>query len=33
MDHVGIAPGTKMRDKAYELAKWMSFGVEGFKTY
>lgn len=31
MDHVGIAPGTKMRDKAYELAKWMSFGVEGFK--
>lgn len=31
MDHIGIARGTKLRDKAYELAKWMSFGVEGFK--
>lgn len=31
MDHVGIARGTKNRQIAYELAKWMSFGVDGFK--
>ncbi len=31
LDHVGVARGTKNRDLAYELAKWMSFGVEGFK--
>ncbi|MFA7417635.1 MAG: ABC transporter substrate-binding protein [Acholeplasma sp.] len=30
MDHLGIARGSENRQKAYELAKWMSFGVDGF---